>query len=65
MGQATSILKAFSCQDMWRYTCNAMKIDSECMQCCQLHVETTEIEIPDDDSTYSIEVAGCFEARKE
>ena len=64
MGQASAILKAFSCHDCAMYVCNAMKIDSECMDCCKLHIETTEIAVPDDDSTYSMEVVGCCEARK-
>ena len=68
MGQAEAILRALSCKDCshdcTRYVCNAAVIDSQCSDCCQCHMETKEVAISDDDSSYSVEIQGCCEARK-
>ena len=65
MGDVTSVIKAFSCSDCAKYVCNAMHLHSTCFECCELDFETTEIELPDDDSQYDIEVIGCCGARKQ
>ena len=65
MGEVASVLKAFSCVDCARYVCNACHCHSTCWKCCEIEFETTEVSIHDDDSTYSVEVVGCCEARKE
>ena len=31
--------------------------------CCEFDFETTEVDLPDDNSQYSLEVEGCCEAR--
>ena len=63
MGQIAPVIHALSCQECARYIFNSAECDSSC-GLCKLHVETHEVAIPDDDSTYSIEVEGCCEARK-
>lgn len=65
MGQIAAVLKALSCQDCARYVLNSAESDCSCSQCCQCHLETKEVAIPDDDSEYSVEVEGCCEARKQ
>ena len=65
VGQVATVIKAFSCQDCARYVCNAAECDSSCSDWCQCHVQTSEIAISDDDSTYAVEIVGCCEARKE
>ena len=63
MGEVASIVKAFSLESCSKYVCNAMHCHSKCGDCCELDFVTEEIEIPDDDSTYSVEVIGCCAAR--
>ena len=60
-----TVVKALSCQDCARYVCNSMECDSSCLECCQLHVQTNEIPIAHEDSSYSVEITGCCDARKE
>ena len=66
MGQIASVIKALSCESCAKYVCNAMRCQSKCRDCCEIDFVTEEIELPDDDddSTYSVEVDGCCEARK-
>jgi hypothetical protein len=59
-GVIPGIVKALSCQDCARYVCNAMHCHSTCLGCCEFDIETTEVDIPDDNSAYSVEVGGCF-----
>ena len=61
-GKITSGLKCESCA---KYVCNAMHCKSKCQDCCEIDFMTEEIDIKDDDSTYSVEVKGCCEAHKE
>ena len=57
------ICKALSCSDCARFVFNSAECDSSC-GLCEVHAETHEIEIPDDDSTYSVEITGCCSTRK-
>ena len=60
-----SALKVINCSDCAKYVCNACKVHSKCSDCCELSVETEEIEIPkDDDSNVSVEVEGCCSMHK-
>ena len=63
MGEVASIIKAFSCSDCAKFVCNSMHLHRKCRDCCEIDFVTEEIEIPDDDSTYSVEVVGCCAAR--
>ncbi len=64
MGEAASVIKAFSCEACAKYVCNSMHIHSKCRDCCEFDVTTDEIELCEGDSVYSVEVEGCFQARK-
>ena len=60
MGEAASVVKAFSLESCSKYVCNAMHCHSKCMRgCCEIDFETSEVEIPDDHSEMSVEVHGC------
>ena len=60
-----SALKVINCTDCARYVCNACKVHSRCSGCCEVDVETTEVEISkDSDSEVSVEVEGCFSFHK-
>ena len=60
-----SALKVINCDSCSKYVCNAMKVQSKCSDCCEIDVETEEIEIPkDDDSDISVEVEGCCSVHK-
>ena len=60
-----SALKIINCDTCAKYVCNACKINSKCSGCCELSVETEEIEIPkDDDSEISVEVDNCCHINK-
>ena len=60
-----SALKVINCDTCAKYVCNACKVNSKCSGCCELSVETEEIEIPkDDDSEMSVEVEGCCHVNK-
>ncbi len=69
MGEIASVIKALKCESCAKYVyvCNAMHCKSKCRDCCEIDFVTEAIELPDDDSTYSVEVNGCChncEARK-
>ena len=64
MGEVASVMKAFSCSDCAKFVCNAMHCKSKCRDCCEIDFATDEIVLPDDDSTYSVEVIGCCGARE-
>ena len=38
------ITKAINCQECSRYVCNACAVHSKCSGCCEVDVETTEVE---------------------
>ena len=60
-----SALKVINCTDCAKYVCNACKVHSRCSGCCEVDVETTEVEIPkDSDSEVSVEVEGCCSFHK-
>ena len=63
MGEAASVVKAFSCESCAKFVCNAMHCHSKCMRdCCEIDVETEKVDIPPDDhSELSIHVDGCCE----
>ena len=65
MGEVASVVRAFSCEACAIFVLNACHCRSTCMECCEVEFETTQVEIPDDDSTYSVEIVGCCGARKE
>ncbi len=56
------ITKALSCQDCARYVCNSMGVKSRCCDCFDCELQTNEVEVAED-SEFSVEVEGCFEAR--
>ena len=65
MGAAVGIAKAFSCQDCARFVCNSMHIRSSCCQGgCEMSYDTDLVELPRDDTEYSVEVDGCCEVGK-
>ena len=60
-----SALKVVNCDTCAKYVCNACNVNSKCSGCCELSIETEEIEIPkDDDSEMSVEVEGCCHVNK-
>ena len=60
-----SALKVINCDTCAKYVCNACKVHSKCSGCCEVDVETTEIELPaDSDSEMSVEVGGCCHFNK-
>ena len=62
---AVSALKVINCDTCAKYVCNACKINSKCSGCCELSVETEEIEVaPDDDSNISVEIDNCCSVHK-
>ena len=63
MGQISSVVKALSCDSCAKYVFNAFHCHSSCLDCCEFDVETTEVDLPEDNSQYSVEVEGCCEAR--
>ena len=65
MGEVAGVMSALKCESCAKYVCNAMHCTSKCKDCCEVDFVTDEIDIPDDDSTYSVEVKGCCEAHKE
>ena len=64
MGAAVGVAKALSCQDCARFVCNSMHIRSQCSECCEISYDTDMVELPRDDTEYSVEVDGCCEAGK-
>ena len=64
MGGVASVMKALSCDACAKYVCNKMQVHSKCRDCCEIDFVTEEVEIPEDDNTYSLEVDGCCQARK-
>ena len=64
MGEVASVIRALSCDACAKYVCNSMQIHSKCRDCCEIDLITDEIELSEDDSTYSMEVDGCCQARK-
>ena len=64
MGEVASVIRALSCDACAKYVCNSMEIHSKCRDCCEIDFITDEIELSEDDSTYSMEVDGCCQARK-
>ena len=57
------IIKAMSCDSMWKYCCNAQHLKSRCCgDFCEVEYDTEMVDIPEENSEYSIEVDGCCEA---
>ena len=64
MGQATSILRALSCDSCARYVCNSMHCHSSCLEgCCDVEFQTDATELSRD-ADIEIEFIGCCGARK-
>ena len=60
-----SALNVVDCTDYAKYVCNAFKVHSKCSGCCEVDVETTEVELAkDDDSEISVDVEGCCSFHK-
>ena len=60
-----SALKVINCDTCAKYVCNACKVHSKCSGCCEVDVETTEVELAkDDDGEISVEVEGCCSLHK-
>jgi hypothetical protein len=61
---AAGIVRAFDCQclgDCAKYVLNSCHLHSKCSDCCELDIETDEIEVPAaSDSEQELEVAGCL-----
>ena len=57
--QLGAITKAINCQECSRYVCNACKVHSKCSGCCEVSVETQEVEIKSDNDSEDIEFNGC------
>ena len=63
MGQAASIIRAFSCEYCAKFVFNAMDVKSRCCDCFDCEFVTEKVDLPDDDSEFSVEVDGCCGAR--
>jgi len=62
MGQAAPVLRAFSCEAMWKYCCNAQHLKSRCCgEFCEIEYETEMVNVSDSET--EIEVTGCCSAR--
>ena len=62
MGQAVGgIIKALSCQDCAKYVCNSMDLKSKCCDCFEFELETSEVEVNETPSEFSMDVEGCCE----
>ena len=67
MGKLASVINALdvchfdSCS---KFVLNACWCHSSCFGCCEFEFQTTEVELPDDDSNYSVDIIGCCGARK-
>ena len=59
MGDVASVIKTLKCESCAKYVCSAMHCKSKCIYCCEIDSVTEELELSDDDSTYSVEVNGC------
>ena len=59
MGEVASVVKAFSCESCSQFVLNKCHCNSKCKDFCELDIETSEVEIPDDHSELSVEVQGC------
>ena len=60
MGEAASIIKAFSCQSCARYVCNVMHVKSNCCHdACVFSYDTELVEVSDSESNYELESQCC------
>ena len=60
MGEAASLVKAFSCQALAKYCCNAMHIRSDCCEgLCTFSYDTDMVEVSGSDSEYELESDCC------
>ena len=57
-----SITKVCFLMTCAKFVCNVMHCHSRCLGCCEFDFETTEVDLPDDNSECSIQVDGCCEA---
>ena len=64
MGQAVAgIIQALSCAECAKYVCNSMDLKSNCSECCAFELHTSEVEVTDSASEFSVDVEGCCAAR--
>ena len=63
MGSAISKIIPIS-GDCAKYICNAMHVHSQCSDCCEIDIETTEIHVEPNDSEEEIFIDGCCYAKK-
>ena len=67
MGQLASVIRALdvcACDSCAKFVFNDCHCRSSCRDFCEFEFETSEVELPDDDSTYSVDIVGCCGARK-
>ena len=62
--QLAAITKAINCEVCAKYICNACTVHSKCSGCCDLSIETQEIEIKSGSDTEDIEFTGCCSYHK-
>ena len=48
-----------NCEVCAKYVCNACSVHSKCSGCCEVSVETQEVEIKSDNDSEDIEFTGC------
>ena len=49
MGECVSVVRALSCNDFAKYVCNSMRVHSECSECCEMTIETSEVSVSSSD----------------
>ena len=67
MGQLVGVIRACNCckcmSDFNRYALNSAHCSSKCSDCCELSVDTDEIDLPEG-SDEELEVEGCVKWHK-
>ena len=56
------MINAFSCESCAKFVFNAMDVKSRCCDCFDCEFVTEKVDLPYDDSEFSVEVDGCCEA---
>ena len=41
------------------YVCNACSFDSSCLECCEIHFVTEEVELQSEDESIDLDVDNC------
>ena len=66
MGEVAGVLRALDCKccsDFQRFVANSAHLKSKCSDCCELTIDTDEIDIPPD-SEEELEVGECLKWHK-